>query len=54
MSPIDLFIRRPILTWMLILSLVVFFIVGALLLLRLDEKEGMRVAQEEDAAFAAQ
>ena len=37
-----------------ILSLVVFFIVGALLLLRLDEKEGMRVAQEEDAAFAAQ
>ena len=36
-----------------ILSLVVFFVVGGLLLLRLDENEGMRVAQEEDAAFAA-
>ena len=28
MSPIDLFIRRPILTWMLILSLVVFGLLG--------------------------
>ena len=28
MSPIDLFIRRPILTWMLILSLVVFRLLG--------------------------
>ena len=37
-----------------IVSLVVFFVVGGLLLMRLDENEGMRVAQEEDAAFAAQ
>jgi hypothetical protein len=31
----------------------IFFIVGGLLLTRLDEQEGMRVAMEEDAAFAA-
>lgn len=28
MNPIDLFIRRPVLTWMLILSLVVFGALG--------------------------
>lgn len=33
-----------------ILSLIVFFVVGAMLLLRLDEREGIRVAREEDAA----
>ena len=34
-----------------ILSLVVFFIGGALLLTRVDVEEGMRVAREEDAAL---
>ena len=33
-----------------ILSLIIFFIVGGLLLLRVDEKEGIRLAREEDAA----
>lgn len=32
-----------------IISLVVFFIVGGILLSRVDEQEGMRVAREEDA-----
>jgi UMF1 family MFS transporter len=35
-----------------IVSLVIFFVVGGLLLTRVDEKEGMRAAQGEDAAFA--
>jgi UMF1 family MFS transporter len=34
-----------------IISLIVFFIVGILLLTRVDEQEGMRVADEENAAF---
>jgi UMF1 family MFS transporter len=33
-----------------ILSLIVFFVVGALLLTRVDEREGIRVAQEENRA----
>jgi UMF1 family MFS transporter len=33
-----------------IISLIVFFIVGIILLTRVDEKEGMRVAAEENAA----
>jgi UMF1 family MFS transporter len=33
-----------------IVALIVFFIVGGLLLSRVDEKEGIRVAREEDAA----
>jgi UMF1 family MFS transporter len=36
-----------------IVSLIVFFIVGAFLLTRLDEKEGIRMAREEDVALAA-
>ena len=36
-----------------IISLIIFFIVGALLLTRVDEQEGIRVAKEEDATFAA-
>ncbi len=36
-----------------IVSIVLFFIVGGYLLSRVDEKEGIRVAREEDAAFAA-
>jgi UMF1 family MFS transporter len=36
-----------------IASLVLFFIVGGFLLTRVDEQEGIRVAKEEDAAFAA-
>ncbi len=35
-----------------IVSIVLFFIVGGFLLSRVDEKEGIRVAREEDAAFA--
>jgi UMF1 family MFS transporter len=35
-----------------IVSLVVFFIVGGVLLLRVDEQEGIRVARQEDTAFA--
>jgi len=35
-----------------IISLVVFFIVGGLLLTMVNEKEGIRVAREEDAAVA--
>jgi hypothetical protein len=31
----------------------VFFIVGGLLLSRVDEEEGIRVAREEDEAVAA-
>jgi len=31
-----------------IVSLIVFFIAGGLLLTRVDEKEGIRVAQEEE------
>jgi UMF1 family MFS transporter len=37
-----------------IISLIVFFIVGGVLLTRVDEQEGIRVAREEDAAFVAQ
>jgi UMF1 family MFS transporter len=33
-----------------IVSLVVFFIVGMLLLQKVDEKEGIRIAQEENLA----
>ena len=36
-----------------IVALVVFFVGGTLLLLLVDEKEGIRVAREEDEAFAA-
>ncbi len=36
-----------------ILAIIVFFIVGALLLMCVDEQEGIRVAREEDAALAA-
>ena len=36
-----------------ILAIIVFFIAGALLLMRVDEQEGIRVAREEDAALAA-
>jgi len=36
-----------------IIALIVFFIVGGVLLSRVDEKEGIRVAQEEDAAAVA-
>jgi UMF1 family MFS transporter len=36
-----------------IVSLIVFFIVGAFLLMRVDEGEGIRVAREEDAELAA-
>jgi UMF1 family MFS transporter len=32
-----------------ILSVIIFFIVGGLLLTRVDEEEGRRVAREEDA-----
>jgi UMF1 family MFS transporter len=35
-----------------IISLVIFFIVGGISLTRVDEQEAMRVAREEDAAFA--
>jgi UMF1 family MFS transporter len=35
-----------------IVALIVFFIVGGFLLSRVDEKEGIRVAREEDAAVA--
>jgi len=35
-----------------IVSLVVFFIGGALLLMRVNEAEGIRVAREQDASFA--
>ena len=34
-----------------IFSLIVFFVVGIVLLTRVDEKEGIRVAEEENAAF---
>jgi len=34
-----------------IFSLIVFFIVGIVILTQVDEKEGMRVAEEENAAF---
>jgi UMF1 family MFS transporter len=34
-----------------IISLIVFFIIGILLLTRVDEQAGMRVAEEENAAF---
>jgi hypothetical protein len=34
-----------------IVSLIIFFIVGGLLLTRVDEKEGIRVAKEEDRAM---
>jgi UMF1 family MFS transporter len=33
-----------------IISLVIFFIFGGLILTRVDEKEGIRVAREADAA----
>ena len=33
-----------------IVALVVFFIVGGLLLSRVDEQQGIRIAREEDAA----
>jgi len=36
-----------------IISLIVFFIVGGVLLTRLDEQEGIRVAREEDARLLA-
>jgi UMF1 family MFS transporter len=36
-----------------ILSLIIFFVVGAFLLTRVDEQEGIRVAREEDAALTA-
>jgi UMF1 family MFS transporter len=36
-----------------IVSLIVFFIVGGFLLTRVDEKEGMRVAREEEARLVA-
>ena len=36
-----------------IVSLIIFFISGALLLLTVDEKEGIRVAQQEEAEFMA-
>jgi UMF1 family MFS transporter len=36
-----------------IVSLVIFFITGAFLLTRVDEKEGMRVSREENAALEA-
>ncbi|MHC1784687.1 MAG: MFS transporter [Anaerolineaceae bacterium] len=36
-----------------IVSLVVFFIIGAILLTRVNEKEGIRVAEEEEAALMA-
>jgi len=32
-----------------IISLIIFFLVGGLLLLRVDVAEGIRVAREEDA-----
>jgi hypothetical protein len=35
-------------------ALVVFFIVGAFILSRVDEQEGIRVADEEDAATELQ
>ncbi|MGD8472844.1 MAG: MFS transporter, partial [Anaerolineae bacterium] len=34
-----------------IISLIIFFLVGGLLLLRVNVEEGVRVAREEDAAF---
>jgi UMF1 family MFS transporter len=34
-----------------IISLIIFFIVGGLLLTRVDEQEGIRVAKEEDRAL---
>jgi UMF1 family MFS transporter len=37
-----------------IVSLVVFFVVGGLLLTQVDEQEGIRVAREQDAMFLAQ
>jgi hypothetical protein len=33
--------------------LIVFFIIGGLLLARVDENEGMRVAKEEEERFIA-
>jgi UMF1 family MFS transporter len=36
-----------------IISLIVFFLAGGLILSRVDEHEGMRVAREEDAALGA-
>jgi UMF1 family MFS transporter len=35
-----------------IISLIVFFVIGILLLRRVDEGEGIRVARAEDAAAA--
>jgi UMF1 family MFS transporter len=32
-----------------ILSIIIFFVVGGLLLTRVDEEEGRRIAREEDA-----
>jgi len=37
-----------------ILSLIVFFVVGGLILTRVDTAEGIRVAEEEDARFVAE
>ncbi len=34
-----------------IVSLIVFFALGAFLLTRVNEKEGIRIAEEEDAQF---
>jgi len=34
-----------------IVSLILFFIAGAYLLTRVDEKEGIRIAEEEDRKF---
>jgi UMF1 family MFS transporter len=36
-----------------IVSLIIFFVVGGVLLTRVDEGEGIRVAREQDAALAA-
>jgi UMF1 family MFS transporter len=36
-----------------IISLVIFFVVGGLLLTRVDEQEGIRMAGEEEAALLA-
>jgi UMF1 family MFS transporter len=36
-----------------IVSLIIFFIIGAILLTRVDEKEGIRVAEEEEAGLVA-
>jgi UMF1 family MFS transporter len=35
-----------------IFSLVIFFVVGGLILTTVDDKEGIRVAREQDAAAA--